>query len=294
MPTDIQDLRSTIIPRSDQLNADQLVGGPMIITVTDVRVGGGEDQPVAVFYDTDPARPFKPCKTMRKVLILAWGPDGRKWIGKSMELFNEPSVKFGGEIVGGIRISRLSDIPKEIKVSLTATKGRKTMHEISPLELSGALSAVLAAIGAANDGTGLKRARARAQAELTTKEDLDRAFAAYTKRVEALKEQAAAKTTETVDRSTAQIDPADRPDVGGEDPPPAHQEGAGATNGGAPVATYAQVATALSRASTRDALDEAALLIDAVENAGHRKELRGKYEEQAAALRDGAGREAAA
>jgi hypothetical protein len=142
LPTDVQDLRSTIIPRSDQLNSEQLLGGPMIITVSDVRAGGGEDQPVSIFYEADPGRPYKPCKTMRKVLILAWGPDGTQWIGKSMELYCEPSVKFGGEVVGGIRISRLSDIPKEIKVSLTATKGRKSMHEIGLLKSSPALTAV--------------------------------------------------------------------------------------------------------------------------------------------------------
>lgn len=136
MSSDVHDLRATIIPRSDQLNSEQLLGGPMILTVTDVRAGGGEDQPVSIYYEADPGRPYKPCKTMRKVLILAWGPDGTKWVGKSMELYCDPSVKFGGEMVGGIRISRLTDIEKAIKVSLTATKGRKAMHEIGLLQMT--------------------------------------------------------------------------------------------------------------------------------------------------------------
>ena len=82
----------------------------------------------------DEGRPYKPCKTMRKVLILAWGEDGRRWIGRSMTLFNDPSVKFGGDQVGGIRISHLTDIERDIQVSLTATRGKKAQHIIRRLE----------------------------------------------------------------------------------------------------------------------------------------------------------------
>ncbi len=183
---EVTDLRSTIIPRSDQLNSEQLLGGPMILTVSEVRAGGGEEQPVSIFYEADPGRPFKPCKTMRKVLILAWGPDGTKWVGKSMELYCEPSVKFGGEVVGGIRISRLSDISKDIKVSLTATKGRKAMHEIRPLMASPELTACLAAITAATGKDSLQKARVLAEA-LTADADIAFARTAYARKVKELK-----------------------------------------------------------------------------------------------------------
>lgn len=135
MSIDISDLRRTIVPKSDQLNAEQLLGGPMTITVTDVRAGSGEDQPISIHYANDDGRPFKPCKTMRKVLIHAWGSDGHEWVGKSMELYNDPAVRFGGMDVGGIRIARLTDIPKDIKVSLTATKGKKALHEIKVMRV---------------------------------------------------------------------------------------------------------------------------------------------------------------
>lgn len=134
MLTDISDLRPTIVPKSDQLNAEQLLGGPMTVTVTDVRLGGGEDQPVIVHYHGDNGRPFKPCKTMRKVLIFGWGEDGRQWVGRSMTLFNDPDVKFGGMDVGGIRISHMTDIERDLKVSLTATKGKKALHTIRRLD----------------------------------------------------------------------------------------------------------------------------------------------------------------
>lgn len=249
--TDVQDLRSTIIPKSDQLNTDQLLGGPLIITVTDVRAGGGEDQPVSIYYEADEARPYKPCKTMRKVLIHAWGPNGHNWVGKSMELYAEPSVKFGGELVGGIRISRLTDIPAQINVSLTATKGRKTMHEIAPLKLSSALAEVLAEINAATDGEGLRRARVKARSALTNKADLDSAFSAYTKRVEALQEQAA--------KSSPTIDPSDRPDTGTDerfaDKPQRDEPREHPADHKPPSPTYAQLAARVNRCTTREAAE---------------------------------------
>lgn len=130
MSTDITDLRSTIIPKSDQLNAEQLLGGPITISITDVRIGSSAEQPISVHYEGENGRPYKPCKTMRKVLIFAWGPDGREWIGRSLTLYNDPQVKFGGDEVGGIRISHMTDIERDVQVSLTATRGKKALHTI--------------------------------------------------------------------------------------------------------------------------------------------------------------------
>jgi hypothetical protein len=129
----VSDLRDTIVPKSDQLNAEQLLGGPITITVTDVRRGGGEEQPVVIHYEGEGGRPYKPCKSMRKILVFAWGADGSQWVGRSMTIYNRPDVKFGGEEVGGIRISHLSHIPKDIAVALTATRGRKEQTRIKKL-----------------------------------------------------------------------------------------------------------------------------------------------------------------
>ena len=130
MNATIEDLRPTIIPKSDQLNAEQLLGGPMTVTVTEVRLGSTEEQPVIVHYANDDGRPFKPCKTMRMLLIHAWGADGNQWAGRAMTLYNDPAVKFGGEDVGGIRISHLTDIDRDVRVSLTTTRGKKAKYEV--------------------------------------------------------------------------------------------------------------------------------------------------------------------
>lgn len=132
---DARDLRPTIVPKSDQLNSEQLLAGAMTIKVTGVTVSASAEQPVTIHYEGDDGRPYKPCKTMRKVLILAWGHDGSKWDGRSMTLYNDPAVKFGGQSVGGIRISHVSHIDKDFGVALTATKGKKTLHTIKALKV---------------------------------------------------------------------------------------------------------------------------------------------------------------
>jgi hypothetical protein len=194
MSIDVRDLRSTIIPKSDQLNADQIVAGPIIITVTSVEAGS-KDQPVTIHYEGEGGRPYKPGLTMRKVLLLAWGHDATQWVGRSMELFHEPSIKFGGELVGGIRISRMSHLKQGIKVSLAASKGKKALHEIGILRQSDELSAALTAIAAATGRDSMKNARALAEA-LKDPAELASAREAYRLRVSSLKE-AAEKKAET-------------------------------------------------------------------------------------------------
>jgi hypothetical protein len=131
--SDMSDLSATIVAKSDQLNADDLLTGPITITVMEVR-GGSADQPVIIHYDGDNGHPFKPCKTMRRVLVAAWGKNGHAWKGRSMTLYNEPSVKFGGVEVGGIRISHLSHIDSDMVFSLNATKGKKAPYKVKRMQ----------------------------------------------------------------------------------------------------------------------------------------------------------------
>lgn len=192
MNATVEDLRPTIVPRSDQLNSEQLLGTTMTITVTDVTMGSSE-QPVTVHYAGEEGRPFKPGKTSRKVLIFAWGENGRNWVGKSMTLYCDERVMFGGEKVGGIRISHLSHIDKEIAISLTATKGKKAMHTIKVLRDSPELVAALAAITAATDKASMSAAAALAK-RLTLPAEIATAQGSYSAKVAALKKSASKST----------------------------------------------------------------------------------------------------
>jgi hypothetical protein len=105
-------MTDTIIPRSDQLNAEDLLTGPRTFTITEVRKGSVE-QPVDIHLAEFPGRPFKPSKTVRRILVSAWGPDAATYAGRRMTLYRDPAVRFGGMDVGGIasRTCRTSPRP---------------------------------------------------------------------------------------------------------------------------------------------------------------------------------------
>lgn len=128
------DMRAAIIPKSDQLNADDLIAGPMTIKVSEVTIRGGQEQPVSIHFEGDGGKPYKPCKSMSRVLVAAWGPDAKVYAGRSMTLYRDPSVKWGGMDVGGIRISHLSHIGEQMTMALTATKGSRKAYTVRVLE----------------------------------------------------------------------------------------------------------------------------------------------------------------
>lgn len=126
------DLSSTIKPKSDQLNADDLIAGPLEIIITDVTSRAG-DQPIAISFEGDGGKPYLPCKSMRRVLVQVWGNDGKSFIGKSLTLIRDPKVTWGGAEVGGIRISHMSDIKDKIVLSLTANKSSRKPYTVLPM-----------------------------------------------------------------------------------------------------------------------------------------------------------------
>lgn len=127
------DISGTIAPKSDQLNAEDLLVGPKTVTIKGVSRGDA-DQPVNVtLIEFGDGRPFKPCKSMRRVMVAAWGPDASKYQGRRMTLYCDPAVRFGGQEVGGIRISHMSDIDERMTVALTVTRGRRAPFIIDPL-----------------------------------------------------------------------------------------------------------------------------------------------------------------
>lgn len=127
------DLTETIAPRSDQLNSDDLITGAVTVTIQEVRAGNAE-QPVEVHLQEFPGRPYKPSKSMRRVMVQAWGPDASAYTGRRLTLFRNPDITFGRDKVGGIEISHMSDLPKRLTVSLMVTKGRRKPFTVEPLK----------------------------------------------------------------------------------------------------------------------------------------------------------------
>lgn len=130
------DLSKTIAPKSDQLNADDFVAGARTVVITGVYGNDGKDQPISISFEGDNGKPYKPCKSMRRVLVASWGADGSEYVGRSVTLYCDPKVKFGGIEVGGIRISHLSHIESDITMALTTAKARRSPYRIQRLEVA--------------------------------------------------------------------------------------------------------------------------------------------------------------
>lgn len=128
--TDDTWVAKTIQPKSDQLNAEDMLTGPLTVTVQDVRQGDAE-QPVAIMIDG--RQPYKPCKTMRRVLIALWGDHASEWIGRQLTLYCDPEVKWGGVAVGGIRISHMTDLTGPHTLMLSVARGKRQAFTIQPL-----------------------------------------------------------------------------------------------------------------------------------------------------------------
>jgi hypothetical protein len=122
------------VPKSDQLNADDLIGGPRTITISRVRASESTpDQPVEIHIEGSD-KPYKPCKSMRRVMIALWGIDAMQYVGRSMTLYRDPEVQFGGMKVGGIRIGEMSHIEKDAQLVLTASKTKRAPYMVKKMK----------------------------------------------------------------------------------------------------------------------------------------------------------------
>ena len=126
------DITDSLAANSAQQNYDEYLAGPKTVTVAEVKQGTAE-QPVNVELVEFPGKPFKPAKSVRRVLAAAWGTDASKWTGRRLTIYGDPSVRYGGKEVGGLRVSHVSHIDKPITVALTVTRGKRAPFTVQPL-----------------------------------------------------------------------------------------------------------------------------------------------------------------
>ncbi|RCS81831.1 hypothetical protein [Brachybacterium alimentarium] len=126
------DLSTTIQPKSDQLNADSLIPGPVTVTIREV-TEGTQEQPANLHLVEYPGRAYRPSLSMRRVLVALWGKDASTYAGRRLTLYRNPNTKFGRDVVGGIEISHLSHIDRRATVMLTVTRGQKKPFHVEPL-----------------------------------------------------------------------------------------------------------------------------------------------------------------
>lgn len=127
-------MRITAEPRSDQINYEDFVGGRRVYTIGGVRNGTAEQK-----YDIQlqgEERVWRPPLTVLRTLIACWGDDATVWQGRQAELYGDPSIRFGKDAVGGIRIKALSHLDEPKTVTVTVARGKRQKITIQPLQIA--------------------------------------------------------------------------------------------------------------------------------------------------------------
>jgi len=132
------DITDALAPKSDQLDAVELVNPRTFTIDTGSRLGTREGATVAEIRLVGFPRVWRPSKGMLDVLAKCWGTDGKAWAGRSVTLYNDPEVTFGKDKVGGIRISHLSHIdgPVTVMIRGRGQGARKIAWPVKPLTVA--------------------------------------------------------------------------------------------------------------------------------------------------------------
>ena len=150
------DISKAIEPKSDQLNASDLILGPQTFTIAKVEEGSSE-QPVNIHLVELEKRPYRPSKTMLRVIGSQWGKITSSWSGRRLTLYRNPAVKWAGKEIGGIEVSHMSDIPKKFTITLPVSKGATAQYAVQPLTDAPAARDYLQEANAAGDDIALLR-----------------------------------------------------------------------------------------------------------------------------------------
>jgi hypothetical protein len=130
----MSDMLKVIEPKSDQINAEDLLSQDMTITITSVQVRPGTEQPVSMRFEGSD-KFFRPCKTVSRIIVAAWGPDTSQYAGRSITLYRDPAVKWAGMAVGGIRVKAISHIDQPLKLALAESKQNRKITVVQPLKV---------------------------------------------------------------------------------------------------------------------------------------------------------------
>jgi hypothetical protein len=85
-------LAEALAPKSDQLNADDLIAGTRVLKITGARIAkDGRETRIILNFEGDQGKPWKPCKTMGRAMVMAWAiTDEAQFVGKSVQVYRDP------------------------------------------------------------------------------------------------------------------------------------------------------------------------------------------------------------
>lgn len=130
------DIAKAIEPQSDRQNFVDYLSGPKTFTVagtSDYRDDKGRAK-VNIHLAEAPDRPFKTNATNLRLITIGWGSDDTAWPGRRIKLGGDPTVTFGRDVVGGIRVLALSHIDQPFTAKLPVTRGKKAEYRVERLD----------------------------------------------------------------------------------------------------------------------------------------------------------------
>ena len=128
------DVADALAPKSDQQNFTDYITGPRTVTITGAKVlPKGSEQPIILDLAEYPGRPYKPNKSMGRVMAKWWGGSSQMWVGRRLTLFGNPAVMWGGKERGGIEISHMSHIDGPKTMPLVVRRGQWRDFTVYPL-----------------------------------------------------------------------------------------------------------------------------------------------------------------
>ena len=124
----------SLMAKSDQINAADLMGGPITIKIAGLTVKNSEVQKWTMRLDGND-KFFRPCLGMRRLIAEIWGtPD--KYAGGAMTLYREGDTQYGGKEVGGTRISHITGIDAPVSVTVPIRRGVMRTYVVRPLTVA--------------------------------------------------------------------------------------------------------------------------------------------------------------
>lgn len=125
-------MKIKIVRKTDQWNNEDFTDGPRVFTVSHV-TEGREQSPYDIHFSDGDGKCWRPSNGMLELLVKLWGDEAKAWTGRKVELFRDPNVKIGRDVVGGIRVRSLSHITGMISPSITVSRGSKKPYAVKAL-----------------------------------------------------------------------------------------------------------------------------------------------------------------
>lgn len=159
-------MKIRIVRKTDQWNNEDFENGSRVFTISHVTEGKAEAAYDIHFSDGE-GRCWRPSNGMLELLWRLWGDDSKVWAGRQVELFRDPNVRMGRDVVGGIRVRSMSHIDKPMSPLITVSRGTKKPYKVEPLPDAPVdpekVTAAINAIRAAADTTTLDAIEKHAQ-----------------------------------------------------------------------------------------------------------------------------------